>query len=421
MIVYMDETFRFVALKNSRIGALLSSYKMPIMLVLLFIPQLVQMVTFSLGDITSIYHNYYFVGYETGFGGRKLLGTIFGWFFSGYVGHGKLLPVIWGINAVFIGLLCWLFQECKSGFNGKGNFAIELIVVVWMVSPFSILRYVRDGMSVQYIDIYNMSLTLVFVLLFLYRRGRVSYYLCTLLIALAGILIHHVFLFLFFPLFLSLFIYDCWDGHRVNIVKSLWYGVILLLVVFVVAAIWRFGHMNIGLDSLYSSIVDRTPSGIIKRDGGYALNILYYASQEENIASNAEILPIMYRIHLPVTILVMIPMLLLLWAPFLLAMNSCSGGARWRYFFVWASSAFGTLPVFFIAIDYGRWLYSYFFVQVILLIVLSQLKDSVFARGVGVFGKWLRNHPCLVAMIIIYMASLAASHVFGLPIVSKNN
>ena len=58
----------------------------------------------------GLHSPYYFVGYSTGFGARKLLGTIFSFILPEYTTHRHLVPYIW---CVLLAIFFVVRQLCK--------------------------------------------------------------------------------------------------------------------------------------------------------------------------------------------------------------------------------------------------------------------------------------------------------------------
>lgn len=69
-------------------------YSLPFILSISFIPSLVQCFNALMRGGGGLHSPYYFIGYETGFGGRKLIGSLFSLFLPDYVQHRHIGPIV---------------------------------------------------------------------------------------------------------------------------------------------------------------------------------------------------------------------------------------------------------------------------------------------------------------------------------------
>ena len=118
---------------------------------------------FNLRACGGMHSPFYFVGYETGFGGRKLLGTIFNFILPEHVQHRHLIPFILGVIVLNITLFAIYVFKCLKNSKYK-HVATVLLLAIYLVSPFSFLRMLSH--LVWYADIWLYLATLIFLLLF---------------------------------------------------------------------------------------------------------------------------------------------------------------------------------------------------------------------------------------------------------------
>lgn len=399
-----------------------SKYLLPLILIALLLPALVESILVSLGDISSYYQLYYFIGYDYGFGGRKLLGTFFCNLLPGHVGHRQLLPIIWGINLVFLFLFVWFVSEGlkKASVYGIG-FGLFLLYALWFVSPFSISSYFSQGVNLMFPEIWSMTLVLAFLFLHKYGRGEWWYYLLTLLICVLCCLIHHVFCCLFFPLVFAIVIGDVLSENNTkkdSLKKAFLYVAICLILTAVFVAIWLFSHMNTDLNSVYEAICQRTAVGVCSHDRD-AINQLYYLSNIENRINQASNFPIQ-AIGLLLTIIVMSPLIIILIAPWALAYKrSTTKKSRWKYLLVGLVPIVIHAPIFFFAVDYGRWEYAWFFNYICLLVFFVWNGDKGIIDAIKGMKEWGKKHLIFLACIFIYLAVLPESTAWNIPLIHQ--
>ena len=93
-----------------------------------------------LTDGGGLHSPYYFVGYSTGFGARKLLGTVFSAILPHYTTHWHLVPIIWSVLLAIFLLFArfvrkvindceaWKKKLCTSihtGYGGVSGFFLQ--------------------------------------------------------------------------------------------------------------------------------------------------------------------------------------------------------------------------------------------------------------------------------------------------------
>lgn len=387
------------------------------------LPALVKSIILSFGDISSYYQLYYFIGYEYGFGGRKLLGTIFCNLLPYYVGHHQLLPIIWGINLVFLILFFWFITKGLTHASSYGIKSIVLIIYAsWFVSPFSIANYYSQGVSIMFPEIWSMSLILLFIIIYYYAHNKWWYYLLTLLICISGCLIHHVFCCLFFPFVFSVIITDIISSYNNSnheaLNKTILYGVICLLITMCFICVWLFSTMNISLDSLYETICQRTDSNVCSHEKD-ALIQMYFMSNNEN-TSNISTFFYIRVIELFLTIIITSPLIVLLFIPWFIAFkNTSSKTNKWKYFLASTIPTVLHIPIYCFAIDYGRWEYAWFFNYICLIILYVWNGDTGIIEALIKIKEWTKNHIILFVCVFMYIAILPASSAWYIPEIHK--
>ena len=399
-----------------------NNYILPLIILVPLLPALVESFTLSLGNISSFYQLYYFIGYDYGFGGRKLLGTIFTHILPDYVGHRQLLPIIWSINIVFLLLFVVVITKGVKKANDAGiGLSLLIIYALWFVSPFSISCYYDQGINLMFPEIWSMTLVLAFLFLYKYCRGKWWYYLLTLLICVLCCLIHHVFCCLFFPLILAIIAGDILSEENSPndlLKKTLFYGTICLILTATFVVIWIFSHMTASLDALHETICQRTAAGVCTHDKD-AINQLYFLSNIENRINQTSNFSLR-AVDLLLTIIAMSPLIAILVSPWVIAFKRADTiKSRWKYLLVGLIPLVIHAPIFFFAVDYGRWEYAWFFNYICLLALFVWTGDAGITGAIKVMNMWGQSHQYLLISILIYLAVLPASTAWDIPLIHR--
>ena len=349
------------------------------------------------------------------------MGTIFTHILPDYVGYRQFLPIIWGINLVFLTLFVWFLTKGLKKASSTGiGLGLLTIYALWFVSPFSISNYFSQGINLMFPEIWSMTLVLAFLLLYMYGRSKWWYYLLTLLICISCCLIHHVFCCLFFPLILAIIVGDILEekSPKKSLKKTLIYGTICLILTAIFVWIWLFGHMNTSLDSLHNTICQRTAAGVCTHDKD-AINQLYYLSNLENRVNQASNFSLR-AIDLLITIIVTSPLIVILVAPWILAYKRATTKiSRWKYLLVGTIPTIIHAPIYFFAVDYGRWEYAWFLNYICLLIFFVWNGDKGIIEAIKKMKEWGKNHLFLFVCIFAYLTVFPASTAWDIPLIHR--
>lgn len=383
-----------------------SSYAVPVFLGACFLVAIIK--CFSTPRLLSMPAINYFVGYETGFGGRKLIGTLFGWMLPDYTTAADLLPIVLTANILLAILFILLVWKAAPSIN-RSTLPFLAVTAVYLVSPYGFTKWFIPELSPLFMETYQMLLVLAWALLFVCCRHKWFYYPATVLVALMGCLIHHTFCCTMFPLMAALFVYDILDGDHPHWGKAAFYGGLCAIMLALFVAIWRFGGMNVDMETLCHRLSQRIDPAIIGgwEEGGLGwktADFFYYMTNDENRAMNVEIFRQRY-VDLIFSLLLMSPMLAMFWYPWLSAARRASSSwARWRYLLVFLAATLLTIPIFFMATDYGRWWFCYFLCQFILLAVMTAIGDRPVTEAMGRLWAFARRFWLLAIAIVIFLA-----------------
>lgn len=353
----------------------------------------------------------YFVGYETGFGGRKLIGTFFNWLFPGTITPVHIRSFILTANFLMLALLTWFVCKALTQ-RGAPSLGIALTVVLYAVGPFSLMAYVRTPLSMGFMETYQFVLLLAWLLLYLHRSDGWVYYLVTLLVSVCCILIHHAFCCTMMPAMVALCLMDCFSSNSNIRMKLSGYGAIAVVLVVLFVMLWFLGGMNVDIDTLMASIRERGPEVMPKDKDGFWL--LYYASNEQNMQSNIQGLPYKY-VEFGISLLILAPLLYMMFYPWMSAAHRAKTlRQRWHYRSVYLTMIVLTLPIFIVATDYSRWWIGLFLGMTVVTLATYAKGDCLITNRLQTMGEYLKRHWWVAAALIIYAAQLCMIDFRGL-------
>lgn len=388
----------------THIKHLLHTYRLPLLLLAALVPTLFAVIdyAYSCNNGSMGTSAYYFVGYETGFGGRKLLGTLYGLLLPDFVRWTHLRPFIIGINMLMLFLFAGFAIQTLRRLQDD-RLAVPLLAV-YLATPFSILGWVHSTMSLYFTETYTLALTLAWLMLYVACPRRWWYYLLTAAISVTACLIHHTFCCTFFPLMAALMLHDSMPEGRIDWRRALPYGLICAALAVLLGAIWMFSHMNIDYETLHQSVLDRTTEDAYGR--GSLMYDYFYKSNSENSRLGFITWEKRLPMEFALTLLMLLPALAVLAWPWVAAAR-IAPRHKWRYWGVLAADVLMTLPMFVMATDYGRWWTALCFTLFALPLAAAARGDQPLREALAAMYDFFRRHLLLAVVLIVYLLQLA--------------
>ena len=391
---------------------------LPIALFASFVPSIVYCVMQLIkGNWLGNYSLYYYVGYETGFGGRKLIGTICSWLFPEHITAHFMWGVILCAVCVMIALFVWFVTRCIKQ-SIPNAIATVAVTILYAILPFSLIGFLQARLAVYFIDTYHFILTFIWLLLFMRYRGKWHFYIITAIISVAACLIHHTFCCTLFPLFVALFLYDTFDGANINWRKAIAYSVICVVMLTLLIIIWTQSHMNVDIETLSAQIGERVDPDAYYRweDSDAALYILFYASNALNRQmAFAQWGATNLYFELVLTLILTLPFILVFCHPWFMAAKKTERPlSKWRYRLIPIVITALTLPIFFMATDYSRWFVGYFFSLFAVNMMALALGDKPVTQSWRGILTYFRRKPWIVLVLIVYAIQLHMNFSCGL-------
>ena len=391
---------------------------LPIALFASFVPSIVYCVMQLIkGNWLGNYSLYYYVGYETGFGGRKLIGTICSWFFPEHITAHFMWGVILCAVCVMIALFVWFVTRCIKQ-SIPNAIATVAVTILYAILPFSLIGFLQARLAVYFIDTYHFILTFIWLLLFMRYRGKWHFYIITAIISVAACLIHHTFCCTLFPLFVALFLYDTFDGANNNWRKAIAYSAICVIMLALLVIIWTQSHMNVDIETLSARIGERVDPDAYYRweDTDSALFVIFYASNDLNREIAFNMLSARdLCFDMVLTIILMLPFLILFWKPWYMAAKRVEKPLlKWRYRLIPIVISVITLPIFFMATDHSRWFAGYFFSLFAVTMVALALGDKPLTHSWRDILSYFHRRPWIVLVLIVYAIQMHLNFFSGL-------
>lgn len=346
----------------------------------------------------------YFVGYQYGFGGRKLVGSTLGLLLPEFVTTNSIRNIVLPSLILLLVVFLWLMiNGCSK--PSKGQYPFVFLFVVYTISPFSFLNYYRSGLAYGCMETYQLILVLSWLLLYVYKRGSWFYYVWTFVVVTICCLIHHTFVCTIFPLIFGLVVYDVLSEDNHVKVKVVIYIIEFFALASLFLFIWNFSKMTISIDELYEVINARTNQDVLDpiygKDG---IRLLYYMTNAEN-AENAMTL----KIHIRSVIewIMMLPLLLTLCYPwYVSAKKSTSVSQKLRYYLPCGLVIMMSIPIFIMAYDFSRWWTCLFFCLIALSCVAHLIGDDFFDESLESFNETCAQKWWMPISLIVYLSQL---------------
>lgn len=388
-------------------------YILPFLLALVLLPLLGKVVAVAMGSACFGWPSLnYHIGYETGFGGRKFIGTLCHLVFPAYVQAAHIRVLVIAANALLMALMVWFFAGAARR-AADTRLPIALLLL-YFLGPFSLLAWFDTGMSVIFMETYQLALVAAWLLAYLRWHGRGGFYLFTLLLCVVCGLIHHTFCCTLMPLVAALLIYDLWHDGRFQPRRFAWTALIGLAMGALLASIWLFSEMNLPLEELSARLAATAAPNTYEADP-YVLEVLYYQSNSGNRDASLDVLTQARIPELLISLPLLSPLLALLYYPWLRAARRApSRSVAWRYRLIYITLTVLPLPIFFIATDYGRWFVCWFFSLLAALLVMLARRDAPTSEAVRALCSAARRRPWAALLLAVYLLGLHALSFEGL-------
>lgn len=348
---------------------------------------------------------WYAMDYSLGFDSRLFIGSVLRLLYPGF------LPAEAAYRFVFLSLLLLLFllslvlgHALRQLEGQRAEKGLLLVIALYLLSPGS-PAYLWTSENIGRFDMYLLAASLAAIICCTYVR---SIWLQLILITVWGLValsIHQAFMFLFFPLFFTLYLKALMENSLQNKKQH-------LPVIFAVAGMGGmsavflyfqlFSHIRISsCAELVSLLTSRTDLPV----NDVALNYEYFAATAQSFSELVMNQPgerIRYGL---ITLLLLSPLAILYGFLWMRMLKAAEKPYRPVYALLWLSHLC-IVPAFLLAIDWGRWFGAFLTMQALQLVILAAKKDAPVLSALSSLADIFRRHPYLFFFTAVWMGSL---------------
>ena len=339
------------------------------------------------------------IDYHTGFGGRKLIGTLTSTILGGYVQRKVVLLIILLFYVLLIGGLSLLIgafiRKLKSYGNEHYIFSIYT-AALYLFCPASLLFLVSSS-NMGRMD--GFIIASVFTFVPFYIKGRYSYIAAFLLSAIS-MLIHPIFACTYFPFYMALMIYDSFKSgvDKSKLFASL--GICFVLFIFF-CYIQLAPKETMSATDAFNYLSSRTDYPLNKSSLYYE----YYAPFDKHLQDWAIPNYPHSLAGLVLTILFLSPIFIY----FILFWRNCiknAGSSLEKNTYRLMNAAFLVMiPAFIVTVDYARWMAGYIICQFMLIGILLYKGDKCALNSSMKISQTIKDYPVLAMLILLYISS----------------
>lgn len=356
---------------------------------------------------------YYYVGYDTGFGGRKLLGTLCNQLTEN-LDRLMLVGILsMAINIVMFVLLT-LFAYRAIHKNQNRNIPL-MVLLVFCLSPFSLVEFAEVGLSSYFIETYQFAITLGWLLLFVHYHDKWWMHIVTFIAATICVLLHHTFCCTIFPLYVALFVFDSFDTDgKIKWQRCIPYIGICFLIATLLFVIWEWSNMNIGIEDMVARLKGHVGKAGDEEWLPIWLDAYYYATNTENHQSSMNIILNCRIPEIPFYLILSSPLLAFFYYPWVSAARRVKDGLAWRYRMSYVILTLLSIPIFFVAYDYSRWLVGWGFSLFSMTMTACIMDDKEIQNALQRLFAFFYRHSWIAILGIIYVSQLNLNGFEGL-------
>lgn len=332
------------------------------------------------------------IGYSHGFGGRRLVGTIFEWLLPNCnLSIYNFITPFFVVGLIALLLFCLVLEETTGKHKNKDLLAL---LCVYLLGQYSFRFFFCTSVN----DIFLVIGTLLFVTLYINSRKGLAYYLGTGLLLVANLLTHHIFIFTFFPCFVGLFAYDTLK-ERWNVPKMVAYTTIIALLAATCLATFLLSKpLDLGL--FIRDVQAKNPLMTVVSEVKVLWDFQFNRSLKENWTFFM-LRPWRVRVTTFLYVLLsFLPFSAMLSLPFRAQWKRATCvRERWMWGILWALPL-TVLPAYVVAYDFGRWTAALLFSQLMVLLVIATDKPEILAPAKEDLLHFAKTRPVLASLAV---------------------
>lgn len=344
---------------------------------------------------------WYAMDYSLGFDSRLLPGSILRLFYPDF------LPAGAAYSFVLVSLILLLVMlSCVLGFALRrleglpAQKGLLLLIAFYLLSPGS-PAYLWTSENMGRFDMFLLLMSLAaMICCFLIPSVWTDLILIT-LAGLSALCIHQAFIFLFFPLFFTMYLKTCaMEKEGKAPVIFAFAGMAAMAAAFLYFQL--FSRIRIpSCEELVSLLSSRTDLPI----NDIALNYEYFSASTQSFAEL--VLPQLgERIRYGLVTIFLLSPLAALYGYLWIAILKSSGKKERVLYVLFLLSHLCIAPAFLMAIDWGRWFGAFLTMQALQIVFLAAKKDAVVLSALAALNRTYTRHPYLFFIAALWIGSL---------------
>ncbi len=344
---------------------------------------------------------WYAMDYSLGFDSRLFIGSVLRLLYPGFLRAEAAWQFVFFSLILLLFLLSLVLGYSLRQLEGqRAEKGLLLVILLYLLSPGS-PSYLWTSENMGRFDMYLLTVSLIAVICCILIRSVWLQLILLTILGLIALSIHQAFMFLFFPLFFTLYLKSALAKKQT-----------LLPVLFAVGGMagmaaaflyfQLFSHIDItSCEELVSLLTARTDLPV----NDIALNYEYFATTAQSFSELVLNQPgerIRYGL---VTLLLLSPLAILygfLWVRILKAAMKKDRPV----YALFLLSHLCIVPAFLVAIDWGRWFGAFLTMQALQLVILAAKKDAPVLSALTSLADKFRRHPYIFFLAAVWMGSL---------------
>lgn len=342
----------------------------------------------------------YVVNYSIGFGSRFFIGSILHLFFPNYVFHSIAYCFYLVFSILLIAIVSYFVNCVIKTADPTNRPGLLFLIGCFLCCPASISSMFNENFGK--LDLYILLVSLCAVLCFIKIKSVVYKYITLALLGCLCNLIYHGFIFMYFPLFIIVMIYDLLDNDILNTTK-LFLSICVVLVIGASFLIMQFCSSVIfeNADEMAAAMSSRTnlPINVDALDYEYFKSIMtsYFNFVPHYIAYYHP------RAQFLLVVIFMLPIVITFAQLFKNAFNNSKSAIYKNPLFYGLLSILFIIPQFVFNVDWGRWITPIVINSFFIILYYAFKKDRAMLNSINKLSGFVKAHPALSVCAIIFL------------------
>lgn len=346
------------------------------------------------GDLHDWCATPYFLTYDFGFISRGLVGSILKLFFP-YL-SARLLFVIIGscllmlclVTAVFLGRAVRFSEPDSRDF-------VFYLALLFCINPGSV-AFLFSWVNYGRLDLFLILITLAASLCI--QKGSLV---PVPFLAGAGVMIHQVYVFLYFPTLLLLLIYHGWGekkSRRIQLITIF----TLLLVTILFAYLQIYGKISSDNSAAVLQVITSRTDAVIS---ARMIDFEYFLPLSEHLHQLVWPSIKINSLKMLVVLVLLAPLIYIFFSLWRQTIKNASTAVAKAIYWAMALNFFMAVPVFLLTIDWGRWLAAIIICQFVLLFSLISQGDENVRCSLSELQAGYVRHGSLYLFVLCFLGA----------------